>query len=40
LLTPEEALAATQAKPTETMKKKAPVRIRKGDMTGKDNAPV
>jgi myo-inositol-1(or 4)-monophosphatase len=38
-LTPEEALAATQAKAAEAAKKKGPVRIRKADMLGKDDSP-
>ena len=38
-LTPEEALAATQAKAAETARKKGSVRIRKADMPHKDDAP-
>jgi len=39
-LTPEEALAATQANATaEAAKKKGPVRIRKADMLGRDDSP-
>lgn len=37
-ITPEAALAATQGKPAEPVKKKGPVRIRKADLTGKDDA--
>ena len=37
-ITPEAALAATADKPAEAAKKKGPVRIRKADLPGKDDA--
>jgi myo-inositol-1(or 4)-monophosphatase len=39
-ITPESALAATQEPPAEPAKKKGPVRIRKADLAGKDDAAV